>query len=169
MLNTYRIFWKMFTHKKCNVFCMCSRCSYHAYLFIKKWSFDVFDLVSHFLRTFFCLSRNNLNKIIYSTGVKKVHLEIKLEVLGKYVSNMQYPSKHKTFVYHLYNVGPTSKTLGRRCTNVIQLFCAYWDTIAHINPLTGKIVWFFLHFKQALFLTLVHRLRCCTNVKPTLI
>ena len=28
-------------------------------------------------------------------------------------------SKHKTFVLHLYNVGPTSKTLGRRCINVI--------------------------------------------------
>ena len=27
-----------------------------------------------------------------------------------------------TFVYHLYNVGPTSKTLGRRCTNVIEMF-----------------------------------------------
>ena len=36
------------------------------------------------------------------------------------------PSKHKTFVSHLYNVGPTSKTLGRRCTNGIQMFCVYW-------------------------------------------
>ena len=26
----------------------------------------------------------------------------------------------------LYNVGPTSKTLGRRCTNVIQMFCVCW-------------------------------------------
>ena len=26
----------------------------------------------------------------------------------------------------LYNVGPTSKTLGRRCINVIQMCCAYW-------------------------------------------
>ena len=34
-----------------------------------------------------------------------------------------YPSKQKTFVEHLYNVGPTSKTLGRHCTNVIQMFC----------------------------------------------
>ena len=34
------------------------------------------------------------------------------------------PSKHKT--YHLYNVGRTSKTLGRRYTNVIQMFCVYW-------------------------------------------
>ena len=34
--------------------------------------------------------------------------------------------KHKSFVWHLYNVGPTSLTLVRHCTNVIQMFCAYW-------------------------------------------
>ena len=26
----------------------------------------------------------------------------------------------------MYNVGPTSKMLGRRCTNVIQMFCVCW-------------------------------------------
>ena len=35
------------------------------------------------------------------------------------------PSKNKTFVWHLCNVGPTSKTSGRRCTNAIQMFCVY--------------------------------------------
>ena len=30
--------------------------------------------------------------------------------------------KHKTFVSHLYNVGPTSKTLGRRCIIVYKDF-----------------------------------------------
>ena len=35
---------------------------------------------------------------------------------------MDLPSKHKTFVWHFYSVGPTLKTLGRRCTNVIQMF-----------------------------------------------
>ena len=35
--------------------------------------------------------------------------------------------KHKTFVLYLYNVGQTSKTLGRRCTNVIQMLCVFWD------------------------------------------
>ena len=35
-------------------------------------------------------------------------------------------STHKTFVWHLYNVGPTSKTLSRRCMNVIQMFCVCW-------------------------------------------
>ena len=31
------------------------------------------------------------------------------------------PSKHNTFVEYLYNVEPTLKTLGRRCTNVIMV------------------------------------------------
>ena len=30
---------------------------------------------------------------------------------------------------HLYNVGSTSKTLGRRCTNVIQMFCVCWEGV----------------------------------------
>ena len=38
------------------------------------------------------------------------------------------PSKHTTVVLHLYNVGPTSETLGRRCTNVIQIFSICWDS-----------------------------------------
>ena len=32
----------------------------------------------------------------------------------------------KTFVYHWYNVRPTLKTVGRRCTNGIQMFCVCW-------------------------------------------
>ena len=32
------------------------------------------------------------------------------------------PIKHRTFVQYLYNVGPTSKTWGRYCRNVIQMF-----------------------------------------------
>ena len=35
-------------------------------------------------------------------------------------------SKHKTYVQHLYNVGPTSSTLVRHCINVIQMFCVCW-------------------------------------------
>ena len=38
-----------------------------------------------------------------------------------------HPSKQKTFVYTLYNVGPTSKMLGRRCTHGMQMFCVCWD------------------------------------------
>ena len=45
----------------------------------------------------------------------------------------QRDSKHKTFVKHLYNVGPTSKTLGRRCINVIQMFCVCWDRLGLVT------------------------------------
>ena len=38
------------------------------------------------------------------------------------------PTKQtQTFVWHLYNVGPMSKTLGRRCINVVQMFCICWE------------------------------------------
>ena len=36
------------------------------------------------------------------------------------------PSEHNTCMT-LYNVGSTSKTLGRRCINVIQMFCVCWE------------------------------------------
>ena len=35
-------------------------------------------------------------------------------------------SKHKTFVKHSCNVGPTSSMLVHHCTNIIQMFCVYW-------------------------------------------
>ena len=38
----------------------------------------------------------------------------------------QYPSKHKTFVWPLYKVVPTSSTLVQHCTNAIHMFCVYW-------------------------------------------
>ena len=38
-----------------------------------------------------------------------------------------WSSKHKTFVYHLHNVGPTSSTLAQHCINVMQMFCVYLD------------------------------------------
>ena len=39
-----------------------------------------------------------------------------------------YIAQHKTFVEHLYKVGPTSapSTLVQNCTNVIQMFCVCW-------------------------------------------
>ena len=43
-------------------------------------------------------------------------------------------SKRKTFIWHLYNVGPTSKTSGRRCTNIIQMFCVYWKHLTDVSP-----------------------------------
>ena len=37
------------------------------------------------------------------------------------------PSKHETFVLHLYNVGPTSSTLVQKSINCIQMVCVYWS------------------------------------------
>ena len=39
---------------------------------------------------------------------------------------------------HLYNVGPTSKTLDRRCTNVIQMFCVCWGNSVAAPPVRVK-------------------------------
>ena len=36
------------------------------------------------------------------------------------------------FISHLYNVGPTSKTLGQRCINVIQMFCVCWVVLLYL-------------------------------------
>ena len=38
----------------------------------------------------------------------------------------------------LYNVGPTSKTLGRRCINVIQMCCVHWAGGLSFNPLNAN-------------------------------
>ena len=43
---------------------------------------------------------------------------------------IEEPSKNKTFLWHLYNVGPTSSTLVQHCINVIQMFCVDWEWIA---------------------------------------
>ena len=37
------------------------------------------------------------------------------------------PVNTKHLYKHLYNVGPMSKTLARRCINVIEMFCVCWD------------------------------------------
>ena len=54
-------------------------------------------------------------------------------------SGLAGPSEDKTFVGHLYNVGPTSSTLVRHCINVIQMFCVCWD---------GLQVTHVIHFKS---------------------
>ena len=54
---------------------------------------------------------------------------------GNFVSFVgMLPSKHKTFLTHLYNVGPTSATLVQHCINVIQMCCVYWVVSAHSGP-----------------------------------
>ena len=46
---------------------------------------------------------------------------------------------------NLYNVGPTSKTLSRRCINVIQMFCVFWfDTGNYSRIHINRGEWFSL-------------------------
>ena len=35
-------------------------------------------------------------------------------------------TQNNNFVQHLHNVGPTLKTLGGRCTNVMHMYCVCW-------------------------------------------
>ena len=51
----------------------------------------------------------------------KINLHIFLVVCSYPLTLL--PSKHKTFVYYLYNGGTTLRTSGRRCTNGIRMFC----------------------------------------------
>ena len=53
------------------------------------------------------------------------HLVLAAILVWSYLLQPQ-STKQKTFFELLYSVGPTSKTLGRRCTNVIQMFCVCW-------------------------------------------
>ena len=52
-------------------------------------------------------------------------------------------SKHKTFVYNLYNVEKTSSTLVQNCRNVTQMFCVYCilnDTAALLEAWTNSMM-----------------------------
>ena len=42
---------------------------------------------------------------------------------------------------HLYNVGPTSKTLCRRCTSVIQMFCVFWELQNAVTSVINLLYW----------------------------
>ena len=58
------------------------------------------------------------------------------------------PTNTKTFVYHLYNVGPTSLTLVRHCANVIQMLCVYWECCRFFNPFKPEFpIVIFIHCK----------------------
>ena len=56
------------------------------------------------------------------------------DALYNHLPHQEKPSKHK-----MYNVGPTSKTLVRRCTNVIKMFCVCWEQRGTIIRLIGRI------------------------------
>ena len=74
------------------------------------------------------LTKTNYNIILMSwlEKMQSLWLEAVLILWYRYsddTSLVLYPSKHKTFVYHLYNAGPTYSTLVQHCIHVIQFFC----------------------------------------------
>ena len=79
-----------------------------------------------------------------------VHLSSRNKGLAEHV-----PSKRKTFVYQLYNVGTTSSTLVQHCTNVIQIFCVYWVSRATVDLL----IFACLNFREFLILWLFKKFR----------
>ena len=71
-----------------------------------------------------------LNKNLYRTNASTGrHQTSALVTFQLPTSNLH--TKHNTFVYHLYNVVPTSKPLSRRCTHVMQMlvFAGWLHTI----------------------------------------
>ena len=68
----------------------------------------------------FCTNEDRLSgRDHWYSAIRVLHNEL-LYVLT------YFPSKHKTFVQHIYNVGPTSSTLVQHSINIIQMFCACW-------------------------------------------
>ena len=70
--------------------------------------------------------KKSKNKIHFKR-MKKVRQAWVITVLDffDFFFTLWLTSKHKTFVYHLYNAGPTSLTLVQLCINVIQICRIY--------------------------------------------
>ena len=61
-----------------------------------------------------------------------------LQIPRIYGVNTSYPGNTKHLYLHLYNVGPASKMLGRRCINVIQMVCVYWVCSSFLAQTEGR-------------------------------
>ena len=48
-------------------------------------------------------------------------------MVGHSIKKDRQTRKQRKILQHHYNFGPTSKTFTRRYTNVIQMFCVFWD------------------------------------------
>ena len=69
---------------------------------------------------------------VMSMVVKRAVYEVTIQT----PTCVPHPRKHKTSVEHLYNVGPTSSTLGQYCANVIQMLykCFVFAGIQPASP-----------------------------------
>ena len=67
-------------------------------------------------------------------------------------------SPHPASTKHLYNVGPTSKTLGRRCTNVLRLLCTrFFINETHFPSFEAGICASNSSFNECKIVTMVNR------------
>ena len=62
-------------------------------------------------------AENIIQSRLSDTPVNMIHCHS----LGSTLGDQQT----QTFVYYLYNVGPTSSTLVQHCANIIQMSCVY--------------------------------------------
>ena len=92
-----------------------------------------FSLITYFLSDFHEIMQPLLSSYLTTTlkipvSILNVALFVTILICGKFRQPLLDPCKHKTFVQHLYNDGPTSSTLVQHCINVIQMSCFYWGT-----------------------------------------
>ena len=97
------------------------------------WGFSINHTIhTHYLKlgSLFCWqkSQNKSNEVhVTFTQTLAAFLPADVSSLEDVAPRFSTTSKHRGFVKHLYNVGPTSSTLVQHCTNVIQKFCVYWE------------------------------------------
>ena len=79
----------------------------------------------------------------------------------------------KTRVQYLLNVGPTSKTLGRHSTNVIQMFCVCWEAFFAISSICHGCVYIPYHIYLPVNMTHPPNVEQCwasvVDGRPTLV
>ena len=87
------------------------------YCIVQLFITNMLPLSAHYLSDQLCLFCRQCGHVV--SGLKRDR-----SIVAIYLTVSEYclPSKHKTLVEHLYNVGLTSKTLGRRCPNFIHFF-----------------------------------------------
>ena len=114
--------WRQWRGSQCSIL-QCGRDekvhSLWRWLFYNTWASEVYYVWQWHERFFQCCS--------WRSGYHTIYPRCKYEYSD--IITRSYPANTKHLYNILYNVGPTSKTLGRRCTNVIQMFCVCWVVI----------------------------------------
>ena len=78
------------------------------------------------------------------------------------VCRQGHPIEHKTFVQHLYNVGPASWTLGQRCANVTHYTCVFQNYFQFEKPISecrlfSQDIYLFLTTRQIYLIIILNK------------